>query len=139
MKVGQFITKLYVLFAKNIVDSPSALETTFTTLLNLIYDNVRKSSISTLNIYAINDILSFFARHKYLAEVLINHGILNKPVKHGSEYMSTMLGALLNVSILPTNPLQPCEFFNDVTDNVSFLTSVTIVKHQFITNLKYIP
>lgn len=67
-----------------------------------------------------NDILSFFATHKHLAEILIDHRVLKKPVKHGSEYMNTVLGALLNISILPTNPLEPCQFFTDVADNVSF-------------------
>lgn len=92
--------------------------------MDLIHQDIRKSNIATLNIFVINDVLSFFATHKYLAEVLIHHGKLNKSAKHGVEYVNTVLGALLNISILPTNPLEPCEFFTDVADNVRCLKLV---------------
>lgn len=83
-----------------------------------MHDDIKKSSITTLNIFAIKDILEFFATHKELAEILIEHRKVNRQVKHGSEYLNTVLGALLNISILPTNPLEPCEFFTDIVDNV---------------------
>lgn len=102
------------------LDAPETLENTFTNILNLLHGDIRKSSITTLNLFAINDILSFFATHERLAKILIQHGKLKQPVKHGSEYLNGVLGALLNVSILPINPLQPCEFFTDIVDNVRY-------------------
>lgn len=115
---------------------PEALDTPFKNLLNEIYEDIRTSSIATLNIYVINDVLSFFATHKYLAEILITHKKVDKAIEHGVEYANSVLGALLNISILPKNPLEQCEFFTDVVDNVrdTLISSQLILCYYHITD-----
>lgn len=99
-----------------------------------MYEDIRTSSIATLNIFVINDILSFFATHKYLAEILITHKKVDKAIEHGVEYVNSVIGALLNISILPKNPLEQCEFFTDVVDNVRY---VNILATDFMLLLHY--
>ncbi|XP_017768300.1 PREDICTED: ubiquitin conjugation factor E4 A [Nicrophorus vespilloides] len=98
-------------------------------LLKIIHASVSKMNLMSLD-YATLDIIKVFTKTDEVANVFLDY---NTPANatSGIDYSHTLLGSLLNLSILPKHPSGPYDFFQTPLDPAS----ITATENILFTNM----